>query len=171
MIKERLNKIVNDKYFNTILAIFINLTIFIVCNILFQLRYETVDDFTIMKIISKLDGTYSFFSVYIHPILSFFIMLLYKTGIDINWYTIFLLTLQFISFTIIGIILLNKNKKVGSICYSLILITIYTRLLLIINYTSVAAITILAGVISLFYFSESDNKKYKIIGLIKYITL
>ena len=39
------------------------------------------------------------------------IILLYKTAIDINWYTVFLLIMQFISFTIIGTVFTKKNKK------------------------------------------------------------
>lgn len=166
MLKEKVNKLVNSKYFISCFVIVINFIFFIICNFIFEPRYETVDDFTIMKIISKLDGTYSFYSIYIHPILSFIIMLLYKTGININWYTIFLLALQFISFTIIGIIMLNKNKKIGALCYLGILTAIYSNLLLVINYTSIAAIGVLAGIILLIYYHEYDIKKYKVIGLI-----
>lgn len=166
MCKDKIKVLLNNKYFIPVIIISINLIFFILCNIIFNFRYETVDDFLIMKIISKLDGTYSFYSIHIHPILSYLIMLLYKTGINLNFYTIFLLTLQFISFSTIGIILLNKNKKIGIICYIFIILTIYIRMLVIINYTSVAAITILAGIICLMYYSENNNKKSKIQGII-----
>lgn len=162
MFKNKIRKIIDSKYFNCIFIISINLVFFIICNMIFQLRYETVDDFTIMKIISKLDGTYSCYSIYIHPILSFFIMLLYKTGININWYTVFILLLQFISFSLIGTILLNKNKRIGSVFYLMIMSTMYCNLLLIINYTSVAAIVILSGIISILYYLESNKKSIEI---------
>lgn len=162
----KLQNVINSKYFIPCLVIVINITFFILSNILLKPRFETLDDFTIMKIISKLDGTYSYYSVYIHPLLSFIIMLLYKTGININWYSIFLLILQFISFTVIGIILLNKNKKMGLLCYIIIISAYYSRILIIINYTSTAAITILAGIISLIYYNETNKKTNIIIGLI-----
>ena len=166
MFKNKIKEIINSKYFNFIFIISINLIFFIICNMIFQLRYETVDDFTIMKIISKLDGTYSYYSIYIHPVLTFFIMLLYKTGININWYTFLLLTLQFISFSLIGIILLNKNKRTGTLFYLMIILTLWSNLLLTINYTSVAAILILSGIISILYYLESNRKRYRNIGLI-----
>ena len=166
MIREKLNKLINSKYFIPCFVVIINVIFFIICNLIFEPRYETVDDFTITKIISKLDGTYSFYSIYIHPILSYIIMLLYKTGININWYTIFLLTLQFMSFTIIGVVMLNKNKKIGTLCYVGVLLAIYSNLLLVINYTSIAAISVLSGIISLIYYCEYDIKKYKLVGLI-----
>ena len=165
-IKDKLKKVVDSKYFIPCFVIAINTIFFIICNIVFELRYETLDDFTIMKIISKLDGTYSIYSVYIHPLLSFIIMLLYKTGISINWYTITMLLIQFISFTTIGIILLNKDKKIGTIFYLLIIIVFYAKILCIINYTSVAAVAILAGIIALMYSLDKNSKKSKIIGFI-----
>ena len=165
-IKDKLKKIVDSKYFAPCFVIAINAIIFIICNIVFELRYETLDDFTIMKIISKLDGTYSIYSVHIHPILSFIIMMLYKTGININWYTITMLLIQFISFTTIGIILLNKDKKIGTILYLIIASTFYTRVLCVINFTSVASVAILAGIIALMYSLDKNSKKSKIAGYI-----
>lgn len=165
MLKKKINKVINSKYFIPCFVIVINMMFVVICNVLFEPRYETVDDFTIMKIISKLDGTYNFYAIHIYPILSFIIMLLYKTTININWYTIVLLFIQFISFTTIGIIFLNKNKKIGTLCYIFIVSTIYSRLLLIINYTSVAAIAILAGTIAIMYYIDTNSKNTKIIGL------
>ena len=165
-IKDRLKKVIDSKYFILCFVIAINAIIFIICNLLFEVGYETIDDFTIMKIISKLDGSYSIYSVYIHPILSFIIMMLYKTGIDANWYTITMLLIQFISFTTIGIILLNKDKKVGAVLYLIIASVFYTKILCIINYTSVAAIAILAGIIALMYSLDKNSKKSKTVGYI-----
>ena len=165
-IKDKLRKVVDNKYFIPCFVISINAILFIICNIVFELRYETIDDFTIMKIISSLDGTYSIYSVHIHPILSFIIMMLYKTGININWYTITILLIQFISFTTIGIILLNKDKKIGTVLYLIIASAFYTKTLCVINYTSIAAVTVLAGIIALMYSLDKSSKKSKIIGFI-----
>lgn len=161
-IKEKIDKILKNRFFIPCLVIFINAIFFIICNLLFQLRFETIDDFNIIKIISKLDGTYSYYAIHIHPILSFIIMLLYKTGINVNLYTIVLLSIEFFSFTVIGIIFLNKNLKFGTLIYLFIINTIYFRLLLVINYTSIAAISILAGLVALMY--GKSSKKYTVIG-------
>lgn len=165
MIRDKANKLINSKYFIPFFVIAINVIFFIICNVLFEPRYETVDDFMITNILSKSDGTYNFYTIHIYPILSYIIMLLYKTTININWYTIVLLLIQFISFTTIGIIFLNINKKIGTLCYILIVSTIYSRVLLIINYTSIAAIAILAGTIAIMYYIDTNSKKSKMIGL------
>ena len=160
------NKLKYDKWCIPIFVIIINLIFFIFINIFFELRYETVDDFTIMKIISKLDGTYSIYSVYIHPILSFLIVLLFMTGISINWYTICLIFIQFLSFTTIGIILINRDKKFGTVFYLLIIIASYSKILKIINYTSVATIAILAGCLTLMCSMKRPEIKKKMYGII-----
>lgn len=78
-IKENMLKIVNKKYFELIVIFFINIIFFIICNNLFEFKYEQVDDFIIMNLISKSDGLYSIYGVQIHPIICGFIILLYKT--------------------------------------------------------------------------------------------
>ena len=52
MIKERIKKIINNKYSGLILVIIINMFFFIMCNKLFLPKYEQVDDFIIMNLIS-----------------------------------------------------------------------------------------------------------------------
>ena len=63
----------NKKTINLLLIIIINLTIFIVCNSLFSIKYEQVDDFIIYNLYSGLDGTYNIHGVYIHPVICFVI--------------------------------------------------------------------------------------------------
>lgn len=162
----KVKNIVNSKYFIPIIVIIITLAFFITFNCLFEIKYEEIDDFIMMNIISKSDGSYSYYSVHIHPFISYIIMLVYKTGINVNWYSVFLLTLQFISFTTIGTILIKKDWKIGAISYLLILSVIYTRLLMYLQYTSVAAITILAGIITLMHYIDvKKQKRYAIYGL------
>lgn len=161
-----MKKIQNNKIFIPCFVILINLINFIACNLLLKSRYETVDDFMIANILSKTDGTYNFYSIHIHPILSYIIMLLYKTNININCYTIVIILLQFIAFTTIGIIFLNKNIKVGTVFYTIIVVAIYTKVLSIINYTSTAAMLVISGTIATMYYIETCNKKYKTIGIL-----
>lgn len=77
--KEKILKITNRKYFELIVIVLINLIFFIICNTLFEFKYEQVDDFIIMNLISKSDGLYSLYGVQIHPVICGFIILLYKT--------------------------------------------------------------------------------------------
>ena len=56
---------------NLWIVILINLFVFVIVNILFDIKYEQVDDFIIYNLYSGLDGTYNIHGVYIHPLLSF----------------------------------------------------------------------------------------------------
>lgn len=155
MIQEKTKKILDSKYFGLIVVVIINTIFFIVCNKLFTLKYEQVDDFIIMNLISKADGAYSVYGIQMHPIICGIIILLYKTTININWYTIFMLTMQFISFTIIGTVFINKNRSTGILLYIAFIFMIYSKVLSYIQYTTVSMLSITAGVILLIYSLEN----------------
>lgn len=164
---QRIKKYAQNKYFIPIVVLVVNILFFIIFNRLFEIRYEELDDFTIMNIIAKSDGTYNYLSVHNHPILGYFLMLLYKTTLDVNWYSIFLLSMQMIAFTTIGTILIKKDRKLGSISYLLILNIIYSRVLMYLQYTSVATIVILAGILGLMYCEETKKtQKWKVFSLL-----
>lgn len=172
MIKEKMQKIVNNKWFGILLITIINVILFIICNKLFTPRYEQVDDFMIMNLISEMDGNYTVYGVQMHPIICGIIILLYKTGININWYTIFLLTIQFISFTVIGIVFWKKNKRLGLPLYICFVVIMYAKMLRYIQYTTVSMLAIASGVILLMYSIDNIkeiNKSSLIFGIIMII--
>lgn len=160
--KGKINKILNSKYFEVILSILINMIFFLACHILFTPQYEQVDDFIIMTLISKADGMYTIYGVQIHPIICAIIILLYKTGININWYTIFLLAMQFISFTIIGTIFIKKNKTLGIPIYIVFVLAIYTKMLIYIQYTTVSMLCIASGFLILIYYMRNIKNTSKV---------
>lgn len=126
-----------------LIIVVINLVIFGMANILFNIKYEQVDDFIIYNLYSGLDGTYNIHGVYIHPIICFVISLFFRILPMINWHSIFLLGMQFLCFTLIGYTLLKKhNNGVAIILYTLFASIFYTALLMLIQYTSVAALLI-----------------------------
>ena len=148
-----------------LLVIVINLIIFSIANIFFNIKYEQVDDFIIYNLYSGLDGTYNFHGVYIHPILCILIGLFFRIAPQINWHTIFLLLMQFICFTIIGYIILQKHKTPLSILiYTIFASIFYTALLLLIQYTSVAALLILTAFFITIYNIENKSKKWTILA-------
>ena len=156
--KEIIKKVLNNKYFDLILIIFINIIFFIFCNNIFTLKYEQVDDFMIMNLISKSDGIYSVYGIQIHPIICAIIILLYKTSININWYTVFLLFMQFISFTIIGTVFLKKNRIEGLMLYIVTIIMVYTQMICYIQYTTVSMLCLTSGLVLLMHaLEDSEN--------------
>ena len=70
--------------------------------------------------------------------------------------------MQFICFTVIGTILLkNKSSKVGYILYTIFASICYTSLLLLIQYTSVAALLIATAFFIIFDITEKSQKNNK----------
>ena len=123
-----LNKL-KDNYKTLISVAFINLIIFGVTNLIFDIKYEQVDDFIIYNLYSGLDGTYNIHGVYIHPVICFILSLFFRVLPMINWHTIFLLLMQFICFTIIGALIIRKSKsKTSYILYTLFASVCYTSL-------------------------------------------
>ncbi len=144
---------------NLWIVILINVFVFVIVNILFDIKYEQVDDFIIYHLYSGLDGTYNIHGVYIHPLLCFFISLFFRILPMINWHSIFLLSMQFICFTIIGNILLKKHQNgIAIVLYTIWIAIFYTVFLLLIQYTSVAALLILTSLVMLIDKLEQKNK-------------
>lgn len=150
-----------------IIVILINICIFFITNILFNIKYEQVDDFIIYNLYSGLDGTYNIHGIYIHPVICFIISLFFRIIPVINWHTVFLLLSQFICFTIIGYILLKKhNNAISILLYTLFASIFYSTLLMLIQYTSVAALLILTSFFLLIYLIEQEENirfKYKVL--------
>lgn len=149
-----------------ILVIAINLLIFSITNIFFNIKYEQVDDFIIYNLYSGLDGTYNFHGVYIHPIICILIGMLFKIIPAINWHSIFLLLAQFTCFTIIGYIILKKHKTpLAIVIYTIFASIFYTALLLLLQYTSVAALLILTAFFITMDNIENKNIKWTILSI------
>lgn len=159
---DNIEKINNKKLFTVII---INAFIFLIANLLFNIKYEQVDDFIIYSLYSGLDGTYNFHSVYMHPVICIIIGTFYRLLPMINWHTIFLLSMQFICFTLIGYTILKKHYTGTSIIlYTLFASIFYTTLLMLIQYTSVAALLIMTAFFLLIDILETnqENKNNKL---------
>ena len=166
-----LNKL-KDNYKTLISVAFINLIIFGVTNLIFDIKYEQVDDFIIYNLYSGLDGTYNIHGVYIHPVICFILSLFFRVLPMINWHTIFLLLMQFICFTIIGALIIRKSKsKTSYILYTLFASVCYTSLLQLIQYTSVSALLILTAFFVMMDYIDrrKQGKKYIICYIILFI--
>mgnify|MGYP004628506351 CR=1 FL=1 len=153
------------------IILIINIITFLGTNLLFNIKYEQVDDFIIYNLYSGLDGTYNWHAVYIHPLLCVILSTLFKICSSINWHSVFLLSMQFICFTIIGYIYLKKHKNVINVfIYAIFSAIFYTTLLLLIQYTSVAALLIATSLFIIIYIinEKASSKKWKVILVILY---
>ena len=157
-----LEKIKNN-YKTLMIVAGINVLVFAIVNLIFDIKYEQVDDFIIYNLYSGLDGTYNIHGVYIHPVLCFILGMFFRILPMVNWHTMFLLVMQFICFTIIGTLLIKKNNsKISYILYILFVSVCYTSMLQLIQYTSVAALLILTAFFVMMDYIElgKQAKKY-----------
>ena len=155
---------IKDNYKTLIAVAFINILIFSFANIMFDIKYEQVDDFIIYNLYSGLDGTYDIYGIYIHPLLCFILGFLFKIFYMVNWHTIYLLLMQFVCFTIIGTLLIRKNNcGLSYILYIIFASVCYTSLLQLIQYTSVSALLILTSFFVLMDYIERNKKSKKYI--------
>lgn len=161
-----MDTIKKKKYERLFTIAFINIIIFLLTNFIFNIKYEEVDDFVIYNLYSGLDGTYNIHGIFIHPVLCMILMALFKIISAINWHTIFLLILQFICFTIIGYLLLEKHQnKVIIVVYTMFASVCYTTLLCLIQFTSVAALLIATSFFIIINILEENIKGKKYICL------
>ena len=145
-----------------LIAILINLTIFVTVNIMCNMKYEQVDDFMIYNLYSGLDGTYNMHGIYIHPAICFILGLFFRVIPTVNWHSIFLLSIQFICFTSIGYIILKKSNDIRVMNLYIICDSIfYSTLLIMIQYTSVAALALLTSFLLLIDMIEQKENKSK----------
>lgn len=160
-----------EKYRNLAKIIFINIIIFTITNLLFNIKYEQVDDFIMYNLYSGLDGTYNTYGVYMHTILCAIIGFFYRIVPAINWHTIFLLSMQFICFTTIGYCITEKQKSEKSfILYAIFASVFYSVLLVLIQYTSVAALLILTALFVTIHLMEREqtSKTLRILSFVLY---
>ena len=150
----------NNFNLKLVIIIFINFLIFAICNTIFDIKYEQVDDFIIYNLYSGLDGTYNIHGVYIHPVLCFIISLFYRIIPIINWHSIYLLSMQFLCFTLIGFKIIKKHdNEISIVLYTVFASIAYTSMLMLIQYTSVAALLILTSFVLLIDTIEKNNYK------------
>lgn len=162
---------IKNNYKTLIIVAVINFIIFSVTNMIFDIKYEQVDDFIIYNLYSGLDGTYNIHGIYIHPLICFIIGLFFRILPMVNWHTIFLLLMQFICFTIIGTLIIRKSNNIlAYVVYTLFAGVCYTSLLQLIQYTSVAALLILTAFFVFMDYIERNKKakKYTICYIILY---
>lgn len=143
-----------------LIVILINILIFAIVNIITTVKYEQVDDFIIYNLYSGLDGTNNFYGVYIHPIICIILGNIFRIIPYINWHSIYLLSMQFICFTLIGYKILKKqDNKMSIILYTIFASICYTILLMFVQYTSVEALLIFTSFFLIIDEEDKINKK------------
>ena len=154
-----LKKIIIKKY-DIIYPAVLNIIFLIIMFLSNNIFYETIDDYMIQEICAGYYGEYNQYIIQMNVLIGKFLVYLFKIVTNVNWYFLFLIVLQFISFTTIGSYIIKiKGKKLGSIIYVTILIPFYFVGLCNLQYTQVAYTLLTAGMIVQIYSVENKYKK------------
>ena len=76
--------------------------------------YETIDDYMIQEICAGYYGEYNQYIIQMNVLIGKFLVYLFKIVSNVNWYFLFLIVLQFISFTTIGSYIIKIKGKMAN---------------------------------------------------------
>lgn len=157
---KKLNEKLNEKL-NSNIVIILLFNLCIICSIyfIFGIYYEQIDDYIIQSVLTGANGVITDFTIYLNVYLAKVFVLLYHSFPNINWYPIILLILQYISFSVIGIGILNKyGRKKGFCIYLFISLMFYCIFLMNVQYTSISMLLFISSFVLIYGFL--NNKKY-----------
>lgn len=154
-------------------AIFMNLIIFILANILFQPSYETCDDNYLSAILYGAYGEYNAHLIYINIILGKILKMLMVACPGMPWYAIVQYLGLFLSFVIITYVILQdrENEYRNILCWSILTVFGYECYVKI-QYTKTAGVMTIAGMLLIYVALKAKKIRilYLVLGVIVAIT-
>lgn len=130
-----------------LLAFLFNLTAFLLSILIFDIKYEVSDDYITDAVLSGAFGTgYDPQLLFGNVILGYILVFLYKLIPTVSFYFILLITLDFISATVVLYLLFKKKTNAITVCMALIFLIFYSDdLYILIQFTKVASVAGIAG--------------------------
>lgn len=130
-----------------LLAFLLNLSAFILSILFFDIKYEVSDDYITDAVLSGAFGTgYDPQLLFGNVILGYVLVFLYKLIPTISFYFFLLISLDFISATIVLYLLFKKKNNIITICIAALFLIFYSDdLFILIQFTKAAAAAGIAG--------------------------
>ena len=154
-----------------LLAFLFNFVAFIFSILIFDIKYETSDDYITDAVLSGAYGIgYDYHLLFGNSILGYILVLLYKLIPKISLYFVLLVLLNFVSATSVLYLLFKKKTNIITICMATLFLLFFSDdLYVLIQFTKVAgAACIAGGLLILFGLWEAKRNKvcYIIIGVL-----
>ena len=149
-----------------LLAFIFNMLAFLLCILLFDIKYEVSDDYITDAVLSGAFGTgYDPQLLFGNVILGYFLVFLYKLIPTISFYFLLLISLDFISVTVVLYLLFKKKINSITVCIALLFLLFFSDdLYILIQFTKVASVAgIAGGLLILHGLWETDNHKVRYI--------
>lgn len=135
----------------------------IVFVLLVYMRYipfnETNDDTGMAALLAGAYGGGETHLVFTNIIYTLFLRIFYIVNSSINWYSLFQFIFTFISFTVIGYVLIERiGKRLGAVIYIFLLVAFHTEFYLLYQFTRVSTICGISGYLLIFH--SIEKRKY-----------
>ena len=119
---------------------------------------ETNDDTGMAALVAGAYGGGETHLVFINVIYTLFLRMFYVINDSINCYSLFQLIITFISFSVIGYVLIERiGKKFGTVVYIFLLAAFHTEFYLLYQFTRVSTICGIAGYLLIFHSIEKSK--------------
>lgn len=119
--------------------------------------YGSNDEFTLAAIASGAYGDYTQYFIYIYSGFGWILKLFYSLVPDVNWYTIVMYGIIFLSLTSVGWVFIGRSKRTGAMLSVMMVMACTQPLYVEFQYTKTAAVSVAAGYVLLF--SLPDYRK------------
>lgn len=128
--------------------------------------YGSNDEFTLAAIASGAYGEYTQYFIYIHSGFGWILKLFYALVPGINWYTIVMYGMIFLSVTAVGWHWIGRSGKTGMILSVMLALACAQPLYVEFQYTKTAAAATAAGYVLVFGSSELREKRKAALGIL-----
>lgn len=112
--------------------------------------YGSNDEFSLAAIASGAYGDYTWYFIYLHSGFAWILRAFYTILPGINWYTLVMYGLLFLSLTLIGCTWIRRSEKTGWILSVMLVLACVQPLYVEMQYTKTAAVVSTAGYVLLF---------------------
>ena len=150
-----------------LLALLFNLVAFLLSIIFFDIKYEVSDDYITDAVLSGAFGTgYDPQLLFGNVILGYILVFLYKLIPTISFYFLLLISLDFISATIVLYLLFKKKVNAITVCMASIFLIFYSDdLYILIQFTKAATAAGIAGGLLILY-GLWETEKHKVLYVV-----
>jgi len=120
--------------------------------------YGSNDEFSLAAIASGAYGDYTHYFIYLHSGFGWILKVFYMCMPGVNWYTIVMYGLIFLSLTTVGCTWIRCSEKTGTVLSVMLVLACVCPLYVEMQYTKTAAVVTAAGY---FPFKKKNKKKKK----------
>lgn len=128
--------------------------------------YGSNDEFTLAAIASGAYGDYTQYFIYIHSGFGWILKFFYTLVPGINWYTLIMYGLIFVSLSSAGWIWIERSKRTGLILAVMLVLACAQPLYVEFQYTKTAAVVTAAGYVLLFCSPEKRRRTAMGLGIL-----